>query len=91
MNQTKTYDQEFKTKLLKEYEETKSLTAVAAKNSVPVTTLHNWILKKDPKSIEQKLKNKKVQQLEKENEELQVQVKILKELLKKTNQIWLKD
>lgn len=86
MKKGKTYDLEFKTKVIQEYKETGKLTAVARSNGIPVTTLRQWILSRDPKSSAKKSERNKVDKLEKENQDLKVQVEILKELLKKTNQ-----
>ena len=91
MKQNKTYDQEFKEKVIKEYHETKNLSAVAKSNSVPVTTIRQWVINRDPKRIAKKAEKRKLDHLEKENQDLRIQNEILKELLKKTNKAWPKD
>lgn len=91
MNPNKTYSQEFKEKILKEYKDTKNLTAVARSNNVPITTIRQWVIQRDPKRTVKKVEMKKINLLEKENHDLKIQIEILKELLKKTNQAWLKD
>ncbi|MBK8201168.1 MAG: transposase [Bdellovibrionales bacterium] len=51
MREPKTYSQDFKNKVVKEYQETGSLTAVARSHSIPVTTLRQWVTKHMPKTI----------------------------------------
>lgn len=86
----KRYDTEFKNQLIKEVTQTGSLTLVAKKHNISVKTLHYWVRGKKPlnKDVDPKhqlkLAQKKLQRAELEN-------KILKELLKKTNQLWLTD
>jgi transposase-like protein len=43
MKRSQTYSQDFKEKLIKEYQETGSLSVVAKNHSVPVTTLRQLI------------------------------------------------
>lgn len=90
MKKKKTYDPELKTKVLKEFEETSSLTEVARQNNLPLTTVRSWILKRDGKKSSQSQK-RQVEKLQKELATSQVEIQILKELLKKTNRAWLKD
>ncbi len=56
MKKKKTYDQELKTKVLKEVEETSSLTEVARQNNLPLTTIRFWILKRNGKKSSQSQK-----------------------------------
>lgn len=90
MKKSKTYDLELKTKVLKEFEETSSLSEVARLNNVPVTTVRSWILKRDGRKSSQSQK-RQVEKLQKELATKDVEIQILKELLKKTNRAWLKD
>lgn len=90
MKKTKTYSQDFKENAVKEYEEVGSLSVVAGKNEIPITTLRSWVLKKTPKKP-RRPDLKVSQKLEKENQELKVENELLRELLKKTNRAWLKD
>jgi hypothetical protein len=88
------YSPELRDKCLKEYEETRKLTAVARANNIPITTLRGWAIKK-VKKVERAEKNrsskKEMDHLNKELQKKDVEIAILKELLKKTNQAWLKD
>ncbi len=90
MKESKTYSQEFKDKLVQEYKDTGSLSEVARKNSVPVTTLRQWVINKSPKRAP-KIDKRQLESLQKELDKKTIEVEILKELLKKTNQAWLND
>ncbi|MBK8202854.1 MAG: transposase [Bdellovibrionales bacterium] len=90
MREPKTYSQDFKDKVVKEYKETGSLTAVARSHSIPVTTLRQWVTKHMPKKP-QRIERQQVERLEKELASKTIENEILKELLKKTNRAWLKD
>ena len=86
---SKTYSKEFKEQILKECIETNNYNVVARKNNIPPTTVYTWIRKDKNES---KIKNRKTQSsLEKELADLKLENSILKELLKKTHQLWLKD
>ena len=86
----KRYDTEFKNQLIKEATQVGSLTIVAKRHDISVKTLHYWVkgkkaINKDADQKHQlKLAQKKLKAAELENA-------ILKELLKKTNQLWLTD
>lgn len=86
---SKNYSKEFKEQILKECIETNNYTVVARKNDIPPTTVYTWI-KKDKNRA--KINNSKTQRsLEKELADVKLENSILKELLKKTHQLWLKD
>lgn len=90
MNRNKTYSQEFRDKLIKEYEETSSLSEVSRRHGVAINTLRHWVLKKQnngPVVFEKK----RIQSLTKELAKKDLEIEILKDLLKKTNQAWLKE
>lgn len=91
MKKVQTYDQEFKDKVVQEYRELGRLSEVARNNKIPVSTLRQWALNRDPIYREKKSEKRRTSELLKENYELKVQVTMLKELLKKTSQAWLKD
>ena len=85
----KSYSKKFKQQMLKECIETNNYHAVARKNNIPPTTLYSWVKKDKNKS---KINNSKAQSsLEKELTDLKLENLILKELLKKTHQLWLSD
>ena len=85
----KSYSREFKTQILKECMETNQYNVVAKKHNVPVTTVYTWIKRDKTISKTQTAKGRKA--LEKELADARLEIKILKELLKKTHQLWLKD
>jgi len=85
----KTYNKEFKEQILKECMETNKYNIVAKKHDVPVTTVYTWLKRDKNKSKIQTAKGQKA--LEKELTDAKLEIKILKELLKKTHQLWLKD
>ncbi len=85
------YSPEFKEKLITEIKEIKSITLVSKKHNVPVGTIHGWLKKSDSKiDLKSQIKNK---DLSSENKLLrnkladaEVELMILKDLLKKTYQ-----
>lgn len=85
----KNYSQEFKEQILKECVETNKYNVVARKHNVPVTTVYTWIKRDKNKNNIQNSKDEKV--LKKELADVKLENAVLKELLKKTHQLWLKD
>jgi transposase len=82
------YSKEYKEQILKETKETGSILLVSKKHSVPKSTIQTWL--SSFKNIDSKIKAKENRNLEKKVSELELENQILKELLKKTNQIWLR-
>lgn len=83
------YNQDFKDKVVVEVQETKSLSTVARKHSIPTSTLAGWI-KQSNKQVEYKLESSK-KNLKSENKTLkkkladaELVLMILKDLLKKS-------
>lgn len=89
LKKAKNYSREFKEQILKECMETNKYNVVARKHNVPVTTVYTWIKRDKNRSNIQAAKGQKA--LEKELADARLEIKVLKELLKKTNQLWLKD
>ena len=85
----KSYCREFKAQILKECMETNQYNVVARKHNVPVTTVYTWIKRDKTISKTQTAKGQKA--LEKELADAKLEIEILKDLLKKTHQLWLKD
>lgn len=83
------YTSKFKEQILKECIETNKYNVVARKHNLPVTTVYTWIKRDENKNIIQT--NKGHRALKKELEDVKLENKVLKELLKKTHQLWLKD
>ena len=85
------YTQEFKTKVINEVQEIGSITTVSKKHNIPMTTLHGWIKKGGPKvETISNLKNKnlksEVKILKNKLDDAELELMILKDLLKKTYQ-----
>ncbi len=86
---TKIYSNEFKEQILKECMETNKYNVVAQKHNLPVTTVYTWI--KADKNKSKVKKDKGLKAVEKELADAKLENKVLKELLKKTHQLWLKE
>ena len=82
------YTQEFKAQLIKEVQDTGNQSSVSRRHDVPITTLHGWISNK--KHCADRSENKVVKQLKMQLVDAELEIQILKEILKKTNQAWLK-
>ena len=85
----KSYTSAFKEQILKECIETNKYNVVARKHNIPVTTVYTWIKRDKNKTRIKSSKGQKA--LKKELEDVKLENKVLKELLKKTHQLWLKD
>jgi transposase-like protein len=87
--ETQTYEQEFKEQILQECIETNNYNAVARKHDVPASTVYTWLRKFKSKDTIKADKSHKA--MKKELADVKLENEILKELLKKTHQLWLKD
>ncbi len=84
----RSYSKEFKAQIIKECMETNNHAVVAKKHDVPATTVYTWFRRDKNK---QKTDNRKSQRaLEQELADANLEIAVLKDLLKKTNQLWLK-
>ncbi len=88
-SKTRSYSKKLKEQIIKECTETNNYNAVARKHNIPTTTVYTWIRKSKNKYRQKKDKTQKP--LEKELADAKFEIKVLKELLKKTNQLWLKE
>ena len=83
------YSNELKEQVIQEVMETGNISVVAQKHNWSTTTVHGWVTgRKNKDKIRQ---GKELRRLERELAEANLEIRILKELLKKTNQAWLKD
>lgn len=89
MTSPKNYNEELKNQVVKECIETNNYGAVSNKHDIPVTTVYGWIKKHKNKVKTQSKKGLK--KLEVELNDIKLENQILKELLKKSHQLWLKD
>jgi transposase-like protein len=85
----KAYTPEFKAQVTKEAIETNNTALVASKHGLSQRTVHNWFSKEINK--ESITKKKDFKNVQKRNEELLLENRILKELLKKTTNVLVKD
>ena len=85
----KSYTPEFKAQVTKEAIETNNTTLVAAKHGLAQKTVHNWFSKEINKNSISKKKS--YNSLEKKYQDLELENRILKELLKKTTNVLVKD
>jgi transposase-like protein len=83
------HSKEFKNKLINEAEETGNIKAVAEKYDVQPPTLYSWV--RSFKNKEKSQTKKTIKQLEQELVDSELEVQVLKELLKKTTQALIKD
>lgn len=97
------YSDEFKEQVIKEVEETGNATLVARNHGIPATTIYTWVKskKKSNSSISSRgpkssnfNSNNYSKEIEKENDHLKkllgekdLEIAILKDLLKKTNRL----
>lgn len=87
------YSNDFKESIFKEVEEVKNVCLVARKHSIPQSTIHTWLRKRDVKidfSIlsEDSALRKENKKLKQRISEQEIENQILRDLLKKTYQIW---
>ena len=85
---SKQYSQLEKDQLIKEVRDCGSISLVSKKHKVPLSTLHGWLKKKSSKTTSESPEaiNKK---LKKQLLDRELKIKILEDLLKKTNHAWL--
>ncbi len=86
---SKSYSEELKEQVVKECIETNNYAAVSSKHDIPVTTIYGWIRRHKNKQKKESRRN--VRELEAELKDVKLENEILKELLKKSHQLWLKD
>jgi len=85
----KRYDKELRAQVLKEVGETKNAAVVARSHGLKYSTVASWIRAERKAPAKREKAQKKAQQ--KRLEKLELENRILKELLKKTNQVWLSE
>jgi transposase-like protein len=85
----KSYSLEEKNQIIKEVKETGNISLVAQKHKVPSSTVHSWLKSLENKEIN--LSKKTLKNLEKQLADKDLEIRILRDLLKKTSQAWLRD
>lgn len=86
---SKSYSEELKEQVVKECIETNNYGAVSSRHDIPVTTIYGWVRRHKNKQKKESRRN--VKELEAELKDVKLENEILKELLKKSHQLWLKD
>ncbi len=86
---SKNYSKELRDQVVKECIETGNYGAVSSKHDIPITTIYGWI--KRHKNKKKKEGTKSIRELEKQLKDVKLENEILKDLLKKSHQLWLKD
>jgi len=79
----KRYTEEEKAEILKEVESLGNVSLVAKKHGMPSTTIQNWIRKRLSKS-----NPSEIRKLKKTISQQKLQISILKDLFKKTHQVF---
>jgi len=79
----KGYTEEEKAEILKEVESLGNVSLVAKKHGMPATTIQNWIRKRISASSPSEIRK-----LKKTISQQKLQISILKDLLKKTHQVF---
>lgn len=84
------YTEDQKQQVLTEVKETGSISLVARKNDIPVSTIHTWLKKinKDSANVSSFASVAKIKQLKKDLSDKELENQILRDLLKKTYQVW---
>ena len=83
------YTEDFKKQVVKEIKDIGNLSLVCKTHGVPLSTAHSWLNVERGVRIRSERNNDA--HLKKRLESLELENRVLKELLKKTNQAWLKD
>lgn len=80
----KRYTREEKAEILKEVENLGNVSLTAKKHGIPSPTIHNWIRK----GLSAKTNSSEIRSLRRVISEQELQISILKDLLKKTHQVF---
>lgn len=75
--------------ILKEVKDTGNMALVARKHGLPYPTVVGWVNAERKAPVKRKKREQK--QMESKLKDLELENRILRELLKKTNQLWLTD
>jgi len=86
---SRSYSEELKEQVVKECIETNNYGAVSSKHDIPIKTIYGWI--KRHKNKKKKEGTKSIRELEKQLKDVKLENEILKDLFKKSHQLWLKD
>ena len=88
------YSVEFKEQIVKEVLDLGTISIVARKHNIPIATIHSWLKQNSVNSgafLTKKAPELTTLQMQKKLTDAELEIRVLKELLKKTNQAWLKE
>ena len=85
----KHYSKELREQILKEVKETGNMALVARNHGIPYPSVVSWV--SSERMAPAKKRNQELRKLESRLRDSELENRILKELLKKTNQLWLTD
>lgn len=85
------YSESQKQQILKEVSETGNVSLVAKKHGVPKGTVGTWVSNTKPHNIKKHKEKSEVKDLRKKLSDAELENRVLKELLKKTYQVWNND
>ena len=83
----KRYSELEKEQLIKEVKDCGSIPMVCKKHQIPASTVHSWLKRKTRKKSPDSPES--IQKLRKKLSDQELKIRILEDLLKKTNQAWL--
>lgn len=91
----KRFSREFIDSIIKEVSETKNVPSVALKHGIPNSTIHTWIRKNNnPVNFREKKSSREIEAINENNKlkkllaEKEAENLIMRDLLKKTYQVW---
>lgn len=87
--EVKKYPKEVRAQVLQEIKDTGNAALVARNRGIAYHTVASWV--RSEKLSPERRRTQDLQQLEKRLKDIELENRILKELLKKTNQLWLSD
>jgi transposase-like protein len=87
--EVKTYTKELREQVLKEVKDTGNMAIVARQRGIAYATVVSWV--GSERKAPSKKRRQEIRTLENRLKDVELENRILKELLKKTNQLWLTD
>lgn len=87
--EVKRYSRELREQILKEVKDTGNIALVARNHGITYQTVASWVLSE--RNAPAKIQKREIKNLAARLKDTELKNRILKELLKKTNQLWLTD
>ena len=76
-----------KQQILSEVKESGNISLIGRKNNIPTSTIHTWLKKDADHQVTSKDSDVRIKELKKELSDKDLELKILRDLLKKTYQV----